>query len=708
MGSRSLASLASLALVLAVAVPVAAADPTPPPREAPPLSAAIEVPEVGGGFGDYELVPLLTDDTPYAGPATPRSLAGVEVDDGSVVQQWLKDPAVATDLARKGFVIVPAEYARFSQAYESQRYSGVPAFVTTDAAYNAWHNVFDKVLRTLETTVLLPKLEALVTGMLANARAQKTELAGTDLADPADRVVQLLQVAGSALGLDVGRLGPLARAEKAFIDAHDALETSPILGTDIDYSLYTPRGHYTRTPQLTRYFVAMSVLGQTAFAMPGALQNDLSRADASGLRLAALASRTFVGDEELEQLWKDIYEPTAFLVGISDDYTPFELAEAVDAVVPGGMDDPTPLADDVTIEDIAADMAAVRPVLIDSERPAVRLMGTRFVIDSFVYDQLLAPNVGTREDPRLIPSPLDLASAFGSKFAFALQRNAGQTEFQNYTSQMMAMRQAIADRPDEAWGRTVYDAWLAAIEPMWLPHGAAFPDFMRGRAWTAKAHQTGFGSYTELKHDTILYVKQAVGEMGDAGGGAIPRSWVEPDPVPFERLAAMADLARAGLNDRGLLSRKMDQLLADVSDLFTFLARIARDELAGEPISEDDNRTLLGIGGILEDIWWRSSDAKRTALPAPDEMDALVADIASGRDRETDTIKVLEVATGYVDAILVIVPDDEGTFHVAQGGAYSYYEFLQPVSERLTDEAWRAMLLAGEAPDRPAWTALTR
>jgi hypothetical protein len=89
-------------------------------------------------------------------------------------------------------------------------------------------------------------------------------------------------------------------------------------------------------------------------------------------------------------------------------------------------------------------------------------------------------------------------------------------------------------------------------------------------------------------------------------------------------------------------------------------------------------------------------------------MDALVADIASGRDRETDTIKVLEVATGYVDAILVIVPDDEGTFHVAQGGAYSYYEFLQPVSERLTDEAWRAMLLAGEAPDRPAWTALTR
>ncbi len=58
---------------------------------------------------------------------------------------------------------------------------------------------------------------------------------------------------------------------------------------------------------------------------------------------------------------------------------------------------------------------------------------------------------------------------------------------------------------------------------------------------------------------------------------------------------------------------------------------------------------------------------------------------------------------GYVDRILVLVPDDSGDFSVATGGTYSYYEFHQPVSDRLTDEAWRAMLRAGEEPDRPAW-----
>ena len=53
---------------------------------------------------------------------------------------------------------------------------------------------------------------------------------------------------------------------------------------------------------------------------------------------------------------------------------------------------------------VSAALKAARPVMIDPERPAVRLMGTRFVLDSWVLDQLLAPNVGTDADPRLLPS----------------------------------------------------------------------------------------------------------------------------------------------------------------------------------------------------------------------------------------------------------------------------------------------------------------
>jgi hypothetical protein len=40
---------------------------------------------------------------------------------------------------------------------------------------------------------------------------------------------------------------------------------------------------------------------------------------------------------------------------------------------------------------------------------------------------------------------------------------------------------------------------------------------------------------------------------------------------------------------------------------------------------------------------------------------------------------------------------------VAQGGVFSYFEFSQPRSARLSDEAWRQRL-AGNPPSRPAWT----
>jgi hypothetical protein len=326
-------------------------------------------------------------------------------------------------------------------------------------------------------------------------------------------------------------------------------------------------------------------------------------------------------------------------------------------------------------------------------------MGTRFVVDSWVLDQMVYPNVGGEpiEERRFLASPLDLAAAFGSEFALAVQDAAGETAYLHYPEQMAAVREAIAARPDEAWGATVYDAWLAAVEPMWLPHGRAFPDFMRSEAWTAKDHQTGFGSYAELKHDTILYTKQFVGEMGALQPPPAPRHWVEPDPVAFARLGAMARLMRDGLDARGLLTRATRQLLKDYLAMVGRLERIAASELAGEPISAADNEWLEAIGGILEGIWWKTGDKLRTAEPDIDDKAAIVADIGSGGG------EAVEAATGYVDLIYVLVPDDEGRFQVARGGTYSYYEFVVPTSERLTDEAWREMLASGQAPDRPAW-----
>jgi hypothetical protein len=397
-------------------------------------------------------------------------------------------------------------------------------------------------------------------------------------------------------------------------------------------------------------------------------------------------------------LWREIYEPTAFLVGLADDYTPLEVAEAADTTAPSGLDDAVAFADDALVQGVLDAVTASRPVLISPDRASIRFMGTRFVIDSYILDQLIYPYVGTEDEQRTLPSALDLAAAFGSDFAYRVLEDAGETAYANYDGQLQAMRRVIASRPPEDWGATVYDAWLTAVEPMFVARGEAYPDFMRTEAWTAKAHQSGLGSYAELKHDTILYTKQAVAEGGD-GREAPRRNWVEPEPVAFARLAAVADLTRRGLDERDLLTEEAAGLLADATGLFGLLESVARGELAGEPISASDNERLTNIGGELEAFFWRTSDQAATGESEADLDAAIVADVASGAKG------VLEVATGRVDRIYVLVPDDAGTFHVAAGGVYSYYEFVSPPGERLTDEEWRTALDAGEAPDRPAWQA---
>lgn len=660
----------------------------------PTRPASFHLPTSLVSFGAYQPVPLLGPAAPaYAGPPTPHSLTGVTV--APDLEKVLQNTGVSAAIEKNGFAVVPSDLKLFQYAYEGAPYGGWPVFVTTDVAYHEWHLVFDGTLREVEQQMLLPDLEQLVTGTLAAAEKQTTALAGSKLADDASRVEQLFQLAAAELGAH-GKLGPLAAKERQLVDAHAGSALSPLLGTTVDYSLFTPRGHYTRTPELTRYFVAMSVLGQLPFCLPGA--GDCPSADPA--TVGVLAARVLASSPVLVDLWKAIYEPTAFLVGTADDYTPLEVADAAAQVAPDWQSDPTTLTPETVTKVIDAVVKA-RPVLINPERAAIRFMGTRFVLDSYLLDQLIYPNVGTKAKPRWMPSGLDIAAAFGSQTAYSTLKAHGATAYAHYDTQLAKMRSVVAKRPPADWGSTVYDAWLYALAPMFAPHGAAFPDFMQTPAWAAKDQQSGLGSYTELKHDTLLYAKQFLAE-GDATIPPNPRDWVEPDPVAFGRLVSAATLLRDGLADRKLLTKTAQSLLAEEISVFSFFERLAQDELAGRPIAKADENRLHYIGSTFEQISYDSSGRDKDGNPSPDQADAIVADIGSG------PAGVLELGTGRPDWIFVLVPDDQGTFQLAVGGVYSYYEFTSPPGQRLDDAAWRSLLDKGTAPAQPAWaTAIT-
>ncbi len=78
-----------------------------------------------------------------------------------------------------------------------------------------------------------------------------------------------------------------------------------------------------------------------------------------------------------------------------------------------------------------------------------------------------------------------------------------------------------------------------------------------------------------------------------------------------------------------------------------------------------------------------------------------MADVASNANAMT----ALEEGIGLVDTIYVITNSPYG-LQLTRGGVYSYYEFEQPIDQRLTDDEWRGMIASGSTPPRPSWIDL--
>ena len=217
---------------------------------------------------------------------------------------------------------------------------------------------------------------------------------------------------------------------------------------------------------------------------------------------------------------------------------------------------------------------------------------------------------------------------------------------------------------------------------------------MRSKAWADKELNTALGSWTELRHDTILYAKQSYTLKATAvpAQPQLTRGYVEPNPYVYARLASLARMMREGLEDRGLLLPEYSGKLQDLESLLVQLKTISEKELSGESLTDEEYRTIWTIGFTLESMVTFQTAVESEA----DKSVEIVADVHT----DVNTSQVLEEGVGKVFIIFVVV-EVNGRIQIVQGGIFSYYEFLQPMSNRLTDEEWQLM----EPPPLPEWTS---
>ena len=626
-------------------------------------------------------------------------------------------------LSQNGFVVLPpkpSEYREFYQLYEAGRYDMHPVFITTDSIYHVYHLLFDKMLRDLERDQFISTLNSLTSTMLSASYQQYESLKGTTLEEPALRNVAFFAVAAQLLSLPdavPAEAAELVNAELALIDSAAGPQISPLWDrSDLpadkklieDYSQYIPRGHYTRSEELKKYFKAMMWYGRLTFRLRDEFETRRALLMTQTLRTATAADGT-----PAVTLWQKIYEPTVFIVGKADDLSFFEYGGLMDQVF-GPVPDPASFGDEAKFAAFMEAAKTLPPPQVnsmwvwiweDSEQATkgFRFMGQRFTLDAYVFGQLIWRKVGTEQNPRGLPKGLDFMAAMGSEEAYNLLKEMGENQYANYETRMAKVRKEIATLQTDSWTQNLYWSWLYALQPLLAPKDTRYPSFTQTQPWARKDLHTALGSWTELKHDTILYAKQVMAEMGGGSDQPPPHSYVEPNPEAYARLLALAVMTKDGLEQRGLLSDLTRGNLENLISELEFLQRISEAELNGAEISEDDYWHMYYWGGILEQFTLAAADLEEgvTQPRLEDQKAALIADVATGLAPDGSLV-ALEEAIGQPTFIYVVLPGEPT--RLATGAVFSYYEFPVPVSGRMTDEQWQAMVEAGTNPPAPDWT----
>jgi len=498
-----------------------------------------------------------------------------------------------------------------------------PYMITTDAMWEVYAAAYDGLFGLVERQKAIPAFTEMV-------NLGKTEFAAKA---PGSRLAKMFAAAAELIANDS------SDPEAARILSHQngPGQVLPL----IDYATLAPRGFYTDTPELGRYFAAFHYLTSL----------HLQAEDFAVLRGVSPEFRKAALD------WQQAY---GAFIAASRGGDAIAMAQ-VPGAVPG-------------------DFAYLFPLSFGAD------------------NDILYNTVDDRVYKRPVGSGLDVAAVLHSATAWLALQDSG--EFARYPELEPALVALKARLSGSLGSDPIYDHWLESLRPQW---GPAPQTPISGKLWDAKRLQTGLASWATLRHATVLVNEETGAECGGPSPEEViprpPRGYVEPDPATFEAIANMFgatavvvrklfgadDPVGTGIIER--LNQSRDDALDD--------AAVAGEEIAGQPLNAEQYAEIANAGQSIEYNFKvflsLGSDGNGIAIPDPIQK---IADVSG----ETETGWV-EAAVGNVMEWDQIIPDF-GHHDIVKGGTYSYFEFK--TSEPLDDDAWRQRV--NDTPN-PVWIA---
>ncbi|HJX51610.1 MAG TPA: DUF3160 domain-containing protein [Polyangia bacterium] len=613
---------------------------------------------------------------------------------------------------KNGFVISQRQsYANFFSGYATIYASDLPIYVSADSILYALHRSYDRILMNVESGYLSPTLKQLLAGL-------RTGIATAAISDNSKHDLGLLLgvaaglVDPQATGLDAEMQALIAKATAA-----TGIETVTLFGTDraIDFSQFTPRGHYNDGWTMAQYFRAMMWLGRTELRLVDVQANGtrvlVRREVEDVLALGQLLA------SDLRAQWNSIEQIVALFVGEADYMTLPQVQQLQDALGLAASTDLASIADQKLLDTIDAGNYGVQRIcsqLMEVDDGVTTLpnsfafLGQRYTVDSHVFAKVVYPNTQTR----MMPNPLDVAfAAFGNDQAAPLLRS--ELDAYAYAPSLGKARQLVEWHDANYWDSSLYTFWVSALRQL---SGGSFdattlPAIARTEQWGRRLLNTQLGSWAELRHDTLLYAKQSYTGIPVC---EYPDGYVDPYPGLFGRLRQLGTVAADKL--AAVLPATNGADSAPVSYFRTFadvasrLETMANEELAGA------TRTQADLDFLNDTVVVKRQSAGCTTINVPsgwyaklfyqgdDALDAnpIIADVHTQPADAAGNIvgKVLHVATGSPRLMVLSVDSCLGPRAYA-GVVSSYFEQITENFKRMTDQEWATQISAATPADVP-------
>lgn len=610
-------------------------------------------------------------------------------------------------LAKYGFGIVEADHEQLFQIYEKNDYCMFPNFVTTDLYLQLYHLFFDTMMRRVEEG----KLSDVIASLCKQMHGKMIKRAGT--ADKTLKDAAEWNAAYFAVGYQLMTGKSLAVSSKYQNEVKTELNNckasenafSTFLEyTDIyfPYSLFRPRGHYTRSEKCEKYFRAMMWLQSVPFGTDKQQQ----------LQRAALIAEEMMSDSNLRRAYDSVSEPITYLMGTPDNITIIQVGEIMKRQ---GVGTSQLLKNKNAMQRFKKEVEAVgdkqtriRPKFEYSSHHKINFMPQRYQPDGEVMQEMVdCDNKPTKRD---VPMGLDVMAAMGSSAAERILINElkQDKQWEMFVPNLQNMKKLMTTID---WNACVTNKWLDALNKLNTANDSRMPYFMKTPQWDKKNLNASLASWAELKHDAILYAKQPM--VAECGDGSLPApqvvGYVEPNLSFWEKAVALVADTRNVLKRYQLMDENIANILDAVGEQAQFLLNVSKKELAGQKITEEEYDQIRYIGATFEYLslemikepdqtlmGWSDVQGTDKAIP-------VVADVLTSNGNNNPEPSILYEAVGPANEIYVVV-EVNGLLRLMRGGVFSYREFKRPVDEqRMTDEEWQQKLKEYPSTGKPSW-----